>query len=170
MFIGLVTAATEPILGDLRPLARIREEGRTEVPPLNQLLEELKRTESRGERQLQYLLWHRGYLVSPRERIIAREVPCSLGGIRRASVADFLVIDDSRRVPVIVEVKCGTASDSLTGALLELLVQWCFHKSAMSPFRRQLRDDGVQIEDAVFQPEAVLVAPASFYQIGRAHV
>jgi hypothetical protein len=48
--------------------------------------------------------------------------------------------------------------------LLELLVQWCFYKSAMSAFRRQLQDDDEQIDDNVIQPEAVIVAPVRFYR------
>lgn len=67
-------------------------------------------------------------------------------------------------MPLVVEVKCGTASDSLTGVLLELLVQWCFYKSAMSAFRQQLQDDGEQIDESMTQPEAAIVAPVRFYR------
>jgi len=67
-------------------------------------------------------------------------------------------------VPLIVEVKCGTAKDSLTGVLLELLVQWCFYKSAMEAFRQQLQDDGEQIDQNMTQPEAAIVAPIGFYR------
>jgi hypothetical protein len=96
--------------------------------------------------------------------MIAREAPCSFGQVRRATVADFLVMDGLRGVPSIVEVKCGEANDSLTGVVLELLVQWCFHKSAMIAFRHQLLADGVQIDDSVIQPEAAIVAPVQFYR------
>jgi hypothetical protein len=56
------------------------------------------------------------------------------------------------------------ATDSLTGVLLELLVQWCFYKSVMIAFRQQLLDDGEQIDLSVLQPEAAIVAPANFYR------
>lgn len=164
-FIDLIkNAATDSCQGNLRPLTELREEGRRKVPPLNQLLEELRNPENRRERQLQYLLWHRGHLLNPRQRMIAREVPCSLRKVKRPTVTDFLIIDDLRRVPLVVEVKCGSASDSLTGVLLELLVQWCFYKSAMSAFRQQLQDDGEQIDDSMAQPEAAIVAPIRFYR------
>jgi len=164
LFITLIQAATQLRTGDLRPLASLREEKRKEVRTLIQLREDLGNPTCRTEQKLQYLLWHRGHLLTPRQRMIAREVPCSFREVSRATVADFLVIDETRRAPIIVEVKCGTAQDSLTGVLLELLVQWCFHKSAMAAFRRQLLNDGVHIDGSLIQPEAAVLAPSRFYR------
>ena len=164
LFINLIQTAIEPVEGELRPLSEfIGQKGRKELPSRDEILGALGSRGQLWEKQLQYLLWHRGCLLT-HQRIIAFEVPCSLREFGRRIVADFLVIDDKRQVPIIVEVKRGTATDSLTGVLLELLVQWCFHKSAMSPFRRQLQNFGEAIPDSVTQPEALIVAPARFYQ------
>jgi hypothetical protein len=100
-FVDLIkNAARESRPGALRPLTKLREEERRKVPPLDRLLEELKNPKNRRERQLQYLLWHRGHLLSSCQRMIAREVPCSLKQVKRPTVTDLLIVDDLRRVPL----------------------------------------------------------------------
>ena len=99
--------------------------------------------------------------------ILAREVPCGFRSVRRSTVADFLAIDRLNGVPIVAEAKCATTTDSLTGVLLELLVQWCLHKSAMTALRQQFLDDGENVSDLVTQPGASIVAPASFYRETR---
>jgi hypothetical protein len=163
-FVAMVNAASQASDGELRPLEMLRGGGREQAPALENLLEEIRLPNGQQERQLQYLIWHRGYLVLPQERIAAREVPCCFQDTRRPAVSDFLVIDERRRVPMLVEVKCGGANDSLSGVLLELMLQWCFHKGAMPGFRKQLRDAGIEIGAEVTQPEAVIAAPLQFYR------
>lgn len=163
LFMRMVRAALEPVEGELRPIAQIRREGRKDLPSLDRLLTLLNSPKERSEKRLQQLLWHRGSFLA-NQKIVAFEVPCSLEGIARASVADFLVIDDRRHAPIIVEVKGGTASDSLSGVLLQLLVQWCFHKSALNAFRRQIQDYDESIAIEAIEPEAMIAAPARFYR------
>jgi hypothetical protein len=170
-FITLVESAIKPVWGELRSLTKLREAGRKEVTPLDQLLAELKDSENHNERRLQYLLWHRRYLLNPHQIVTARDVPCCFGPVSRPTVSDFLVIDDQRKVPILLEVKGGEARDSLTGVLLELLVQWCFHKSATEAFRSQLENDGIEIDSNIAQPEALIAAPAAYYReaVRRSH-
>jgi hypothetical protein len=162
-FTKMIKTAIEPVDGELRSLRNIREEGRKAVPSEANLLQELKDPARHSEQRLQYLLWHRQRLLE-HQTIIAREVPCSFTKVCRPAVADFLSIDTITSAPIIVEVKCGTATDSLTGALFQLLDNWCFHKSAWGAFLSQLQHAGYVISSQVTQPEAVLVAPLSFYE------
>ena len=143
------------------------EDGRKKVPRLEELLKVIKDKAMQDERRLQYLLWHRRYLLSPEQVILAREVPCGFRSVRRSTVADFLAIDRLNGVPIVAEAKCATTTDSLTGVLLELLVQWCLHKSAMTALRQQFLDDGENVSDLLAQPGASTVAPASFYRETR---
>lgn len=159
-FKTMVDCAIQSKEGELRPLAL--DKGRKGIPPEADLLKELEDPKLRNETRLQYLLSHRSRLLE-HQKIVAREAPCSFKAVRRPAVADFIAVNQTTPAPIIVEVKVGSATDSICGVLFELLVQWCFHKSAWEDFLNQLKNAGYPTPGHVTQPEAAVVAPTKFY-------
>jgi hypothetical protein len=83
--------------------------------------------------------------------------------MKGGALIDHMPPSERRGVPMVVEVKCGEAADSLTGVVLELLVQWCFFRCAMQQLREQFFVKGMGIAPDVTQPDAVVAAPEAYF-------
>ena len=125
--------------GPLRTKKELYALCRTPVPSV---LELQKKTPN--EQTLQWMFMHRGCFASETEIVVYRELPIccageTLGGHGRA---DLLVFDQSQGRAVLVELKCATARDPLSGVVLEVLLHWIFNIQHREQFHQQLSDLG----------------------------
>lgn len=141
--------------GRLRTKPELEALSRTACPNI----EALKAAPPR-EQTLQWLFVHRGHLSSSSERILCRELPTCCVGEPAEGRADLLGFDDAHGEPILVELKDGSASDPLSGAILELLYHWAFHMRHKDDFRALLADFGCE---PTVPCRLVLIAPHAFY-------
>lgn len=141
--------------GHLRTKVELEELTRSVMPPILEL-----KMRGPNEQTFQWMFMHRKHLLSSTECVLARELPTCCAGESVEGRADLLAFDQVLARPIIVELKCGTASDPLAGVVLEILSHWVFNVRHLADLTAQVNAFGYLSSGS---PRLAIVAPEGYY-------
>jgi hypothetical protein len=155
--LGLETALSPR--GSLRTKVQLEALNRAQRPSIQDL-----QMREPDEQTLQWMFMHRKHLLSISEEVAFRELPTCCEGESVEGRADLLAFDQLRKQPIIVELKRKTASDPLSGVVLEALSHWAFNVRHLADFKSLLFEFGCVAEEL---PRVVIAAPEGYYRSNR---
>jgi len=142
--------------GHLRTAAELKGLSRTGLPSLGAC-----KAREPDEQTLQWMFIHRCFFHVPHERIVWRELPTCCAEETPEGWCDLLAFDEVQARPLLVELKRGSATDPLTGVLLEALWHWTFGVQHSAEFKKQLCDFGYSTNN---RPRVAIAAPEEYYR------
>jgi hypothetical protein len=142
--------------GRLRTAAELESLSRTGLPSLD-----VCKAKGPDEQTLQWMFMHRRYFELAHERIVWRELPTCCAEETPEGWCDLLAFDEAQARPLLVELKRGSATDPLTGVLLEALWHWVFGVRHNADLNTQLRGFGHTPNNP---PRLAVAAPDEYYR------
>jgi hypothetical protein len=148
--------------GRLRTKDQLEALDRAESPSIQAL--QMRKPD---EQTLQWMFMHRKHLLSISEEVAFRELPTCCAGETVIGRADLLAFDQLQKQPIIVELKPKTASDSLSGVVLQALSHWAFDVRHLADFNSLLLEFGYV---AGKLPRVVIAAPEGYYNSAQKRI